>query len=125
MTYNRLSSNSDENTSSIQGTDSIKLVLYVYNLELNNRNISTLTKIDKLNIVDNNTGRCDEQNDVVGSKIPIESNLLCPHLADYIPIWHEGAVPIVTLNYIEVRNNLNVVLPVLIQILEVPSHLKM
>lgn len=47
--------------SSVQGTDSTELMSYVYNLELNDGNVSTLTSNDKLNIVDNNTGTYEEQ----------------------------------------------------------------
>ena len=38
-----LSSNSEEGASSIQETDLTELVLHVYNLELNDRNVLTLT----------------------------------------------------------------------------------
>ena len=35
-----------------------EVVSKIYNLELNDRNVSTLTRNDKLNKADNNTGMC-------------------------------------------------------------------
>ena len=64
-TDNVLSSNSDEDDSSVQVKDLTELILHVYSLQLNDRNVPTLTQNDKLNRVDNNTDMYEEQNEGV------------------------------------------------------------